>query len=345
MKLGHCSRVRGTKKLMMEMVIERFALILLCLIVKIYGINTINAACPPADSITPCVCEYRHFMQVPIYEIYCKDTKDLIPYTFSNVRKNIAIAMKGQFIRLYPLKFEYLLRLYDEIFKNLTVSGLEITDSNITEISDNVFNGNENSLNRLYIGKSNLKKIPVGALKTLTNLQVLVIKNSQISKLELDELPSTVAHFNFNGNQINSIEKDVFAKFHNLLGLDLDDNMLSSFSTTTPKSLFLLSFKKNNLKLFPTNASRTMVDEGGIYLIGNEITSLPSETSMKNILQKKISVSLQGNDINCDCNTKWVLENQIDLNKFIPIINCGQNSGKRSSKDVSQLTQEDYSDC
>ncbi|KAG1663983.1 Matrix-remodeling-associated protein 5 [Nymphon striatum] len=330
------------------MVIERCALILLCLIVKTYGVDTIDAACPPAEFITPCVCEYDFQGNYAIYEIYCKDTK--IPYKFSDVRENISIAMKGQPIVILPLKFENLNipRLYDEIFKDLKIAGLTLTDSSIEDISDNVFNGTEKYFIMLRIEKSNLKKIPVGALKNLTVFRVLIIKNSQIteiSQLEMDQLSSTITLFNFDGNQINSIGKDVFAKFLSLEMLHLDDNMLSSFLMTTPKSLYFLSLQKNYLKFFPMNSSRTMEEGSAIYLIGNEITSLPSETSMKIILQKNITVFLEGNDINCDCNTKWVLESQIELNKFIPIINCGQNSGKRSSKNVSQLTQEDYSDC
>ncbi|KAG1663977.1 Leucine-rich repeat transmembrane protein FLRT3 [Nymphon striatum] len=331
------------------MVSERCALILLCLIVKTYGLYSLDSACPPPESITPCVCKNELYTYHGFYEIDCKDKKDLITYKFSDIRENIATAMKGQNPMIFTFENLKEPKLYDNFFKDIFMLYLIITDSNIEDISDNAFNGNEESLRVLNIGKSNLKKIPVGALKNLKLLTTLIMSNSNIttiSKLEMEELPSTIEYLNFDGNQINSIGKNAFAKsFPRLRYLGLSKNILSSFLETTPKSLRKLFLDGNNLKYFPPNAWKTMSEGSQIHLVGNEITSLPSETSMKIILQKNITVFLGGNDINCDCNTKWVLGSQIDLNKFIPIINCGQNSGKRSSKNVSQLTQEDYSDC
>ncbi|KAG1673515.1 Leucine-rich repeat-containing G-protein coupled receptor 4 [Nymphon striatum] len=325
-----------------DLEIEMFLkLITLLLLGTIPGIQ--SSKCPPETSISPCVCD---------------DSSDLFSYDcyFSNgnstdffkVKGSIVKSVQDHSITSLTIGEMRISRLSKDILANITINHLTIDDTDISEIDEDAFKDSLNSLTSLTISHSNLIQIPIEAISNVTNLKTLVIRHSSISsiaKSEMDELPTSITWLELSNNKISTIDPNAFDELVNLEDLWLDLNMLTSFSNTIPPKLNYIHLLGNHIKEIENITWSTLPLNSELNLNYNYVTALPKEEILEYIINKKITVDLEGNKIICGCETKWILKLPSESFDKLFGFECAPGSGNRSSKNLEDLEIIDYSDC
>lgn len=176
--------------------------------------------CPPPELIAPCQCRSRISPLVKCANVYGLEI----------VRK----ALSHRFPRgLHTLHIteSNILVLPDHAFSNISVSRLLVDGSNIRQIDEDAFAGQED-LRFLSLKNDRLFDVPVSALSRLTQLRALALSENlliflgQDSFADLDRLMNLVLR----DNRISRIERGVFPL--NLETLSLSGNLLTTLNRT-----------------------------------------------------------------------------------------------------------------
>ncbi|CAI4224167.1 unnamed protein product [Auanema sp. JU1783] len=171
-----------------------------------------------------------------------------------------------------------------------SLSSVNLTDNDITEISSETFK-NSQAIEYLHLNKNEIKKAGKDTFRYLQRLrrldlnEALGIRSGQ-SKADLLSLmfdaSSPTSHpelteINLNNNHISMLHNDTFCRVSGLLKLDLANNNLSSFSVS-PNCL-------QSLK--------------ALDLSGNNFTTIPA--SLWESLPVLTSLDISNNPLQCDC--------------------------------------------
>ncbi|KAG1682057.1 putative uncharacterized transposon-derived protein F52C9.6 [Nymphon striatum] len=271
---------------------------------------------------------------------------DIQPIMTGNVTLDLVdrYTYLGQLISIYR---DWEPEVRRRVALGMTLNEIDILTSDVSEIEKDAFKDSLNSLTTIDIDGSKLTKIPFEALSNIKRLHELRLANSlipSIARSEIDELPSSLTKLDLTQNKISQIDSNAFDKLVNLKSLLFDDNLLSSFIIPIPPKLNSLSFYDNNIKAIEDINWLMIPDHSKLYMDNNDITALPIKDILENMINKKIIIFLQENNIICDCGTKWTLEYPVGINYYIKYALCASGSGKRTSKYLNNLGKDDYSD-
>ncbi|KAG1673514.1 Leucine-rich repeats and immunoglobulin-like domains protein 2 [Nymphon striatum] len=247
-------------------------LIILFLLGMIPGIQ--SSKCPPETSISPCVCEDSFGSAFFDCDFLTGNFTD-----YFKVRGSIAKAMKQMRIKHLHLSNIRISRLSKDILAGSPLTYFTITYTDISEIDKDAFKDSSNSLTELQISHSNLTKIPIEAisnLRKLVSLQIAYSSISSIAKSEMDELPTPIYWLDLSHNKISTIDSNAF------------DNLAKMYKHPE------IIFKGNNIKEIGNITWSTLPSNSELNLNYNSITALPKEEILESIINKKITVDLEG---------------------------------------------------
>lgn len=147
----------------------------------------------------------------------------------------------------------------DNVFANMQLSTLKLSDNNIT-ISDKAFRGLESSLKNLNLKGTNLKSIPK-AIMNLTSLAFLDLAQNKIKAIAPDLLINlhSLTAINLERNQIESLPQRVFIGINDSLSsLSLLNNLLVDFPS---EAISILTGLRVSLPTFTLTLSLHVIND------------------------------------------------------------------------------------
>uniref|UniRef100_T1J2L8 LRRCT domain-containing protein n=1 Tax=Strigamia maritima TaxID=126957 RepID=T1J2L8_STRMM len=258
--------------------------------------------CPLEKDLIPCRCQSRNKGGV---DLTCERASlDAITRALDLMRET------EQTIVYLKLRQSKIGHLPDNIFDNLDVKHIIMTNSSLTSVGKSAFAGLDNKLETMDLSQNQLRQIPREALSKLHALVTLAINHNHI-----DEIPAkafeghqSLLRLSLFGNQIKTIDAHAFDGVDKKLArLNLGSNQLSSVPTDAIKGLQKLEWlelQDNRV----THISKQYFQASQIYdirimsglselnlidLTNNLIEELPSETFGNEI--RLNSLTLEGN--------------------------------------------------
>ena len=151
---------------------------------------------------------------------------------------------------------------------------LDLSDKNIDNIEEGVFNG-LNNLKFIYLDKNNITTITPGIFNGLKKLIFLKLDNNRISTLEtgcFDELDHLQELF-LSHNAITTFEPNIFVNLHKLEALHLDFNQITE-PYIINDNLGLINLSNNQITIFRKNIFDNLPHLLDLDLAYNQITIL-----------------------------------------------------------------------
>jgi Leucine-rich repeat (LRR) protein len=156
---------------------------------------------------------------------------------------------------------------------------LDLSDNNLQEFdSKNIFSSN-NQLEELYLSYNNLKSFDFSGLK---KLQVLDLKNNNISKIGGSESFVTIVTLDLSENNLEEFNSKIIfpSKINQLRELSLSKNHLKSFDFLSLNHLEILKINSNNLNIQLESLSLLLPKTLTILNLSfNNVTMSQNETS------------------------------------------------------------------
>lgn len=304
-----------------------------------------NFQCPPAEFVTPCKC----FTWDPVagipdteIEISCRTTllnetslKDLFVRLAGHINKTGAID-RFEALRLENTGVQ---EITGDVFGDISFKSLDLFgNAELKNFDLNSFNKSTSSLGTICIQGSPLEDKEGKLFKDLSNfdnLETLILSNDQLEGLPeytfgQKELLN-LSYVDFSGNRISNIGRKAFYKLPELHRLNLDNNLIEFVSNETfsfereESKLMLLFLRFNNLTAdsFEEGIFRDMNKTVFVYFNNNKISYL-KESIFRPLFEAKsdIFLALWSNPFECDCRSKWLLDDVEYYKKRIHGIRC-----------------------
>ncbi|XP_033214501.1 protein artichoke-like [Belonocnema kinseyi] len=229
-----------------------FVLLTVCITIR----ETQGAECPPPDSLAGCPC---YNFQDGLFLECAGSTEESLRSALSGVLR----AGKPEGALIQSLSVYELDRKLQELRPAAFPTGsqirhLQISQSNIREVTEDTFKKIEFSLESLAIVSSKLPNVPQQALAPLVRLAALDLEANLIHDLTSYIFYGlSLLKLNLKGNQITKISEYAFAGLEDTLK-DLD-------------------LTENKIKIFPMTALRRLEHLASLRLAWNEISKLPED--------------------------------------------------------------------
>lgn len=346
------------------------------LLITIWLINLSSAGqfkCPSSDIVAPCKCftwdekvstSTDETTDRPLdteVEISCRTletTESTIELLFDKLN---VYAQEQGFIKSFTS-----LRLENTAIRNLTNLALF---GNITFINVDIFFNNElrdidlsilsksnATLETLLIQGSPLNSSIFGDVNQFSLLTTVILANNH-----LPDLPdrafglapqSDLSYLDLTYNNITKLTNRTFYQLSSLQRISLDHNSIGlieseafDFVNANESQLLLIFLRHNNLTSESFSPESFLSTERTIflYLNNNKITHLP-ESVFKPILSQKndLFVALWSNPFECDCRSKWLLNDVAYYKKRLHGIRCRD---KRELWDLNLTELETNGQC
>ncbi|XP_062577065.1 toll-like receptor 3 [Saccostrea cucullata] len=167
---------------------------------------------------------------------------------------------------------------------------LDISDMNLTDVTDLIPMFSRTSLSELKIARNNLREIPLSLRDYLRRLTVLDISYNQLDKLSnaVTEIGGLL-YLDASHNKIKEIDETFKQSLTNLHTLRLSQNRLgdNSVSVTNCEALKLLDLSFNEMTHY--QAPSTLRNLEDLLLSGNRISNISSMTGLHNLQRFDIS--------------------------------------------------------
>ena len=217
-----------------------------------------------------------------------------------------------------------------------TLNYIDVSYCDLRLIENNTFDSLV-ELNVLYASFNNLTddSFPPNVLMKNTNLILLSLRFNQLQHL-LRDLPTSLLHLDYVGNniktipsfafrslpnlqtielwngQVSSIEDDAFYGLPNLSILDMNTDKVSSTITNNTfnglMGLQTLYFYENQVSKIEPMAFSSFRNITSIWLSGNNMTSLVPEVLQQKFIPHLAELYIDFNPWNCDCHLRWLRE-------------------------------------
>ncbi|XP_022255496.1 leucine-rich repeat and immunoglobulin-like domain-containing nogo receptor-interacting protein 2 [Limulus polyphemus] len=284
-----------------------------CILIFTYQINVTKQfgnECPSPEDIYPCECERRHGDKT---YLVCKELF---------VSRDLEIALKAsQKVDLYGLSIQdsTIQYLPSDEFDGTLFEEFELKNTGLTAITDgeHAFKGLEDRLKYIEIRDCRfLNSWSWKAFSKINSLRLLQFIGGDLRTLSSDfsilSRNKMLATVNMNLNEIRSLDKHVFSQFPMLLDIYLQGNKIETIERSmfpNPAQLSFMNFASNKISRLPDDVFSNMPRLRIVLLYDNQLTTL-SEVTFKPIWNQLIQISLENNDIICDCRLIWIVDNQ-----------------------------------
>lgn len=178
--------------------------------------------CPPFAEIMPCFCNDEN--DFVILECQYRTASPII-------RSFKALETSGTTVNYIDLKSTGIIELTGQFFGSLTPEAIKIEASKLRTLSEDAFDGQEDSLRALVISKSDFLDFPLEAVAPLTKLNALTVSHSNMDELlSMGSLDSAalLRKLYLNNNYIQRISNETFSNLTSLQMLDLGSNRIQS---------------------------------------------------------------------------------------------------------------------
>lgn len=184
-----------------------------------------------------------------------------------------------QKLQILELDFSYnsMVEIDRELLNDLPgdLGTVNLKNNFIAQIDRHVIE-NEN-LKILILSNNLIKKIEEGAFEN-TKLSSLYLSNNLIESLDfIKTLPATLTEISLDGNQIKTIDEDVFTGLPNLLYLNLRKNEIERLNKNMfrgLRSLSVLDLSRNHIKSVEPGSFRHLYSLNVLNLYNNFISNL-----------------------------------------------------------------------
>lgn len=198
---------------------------LLCFFILFFVQSTLSEICPAREDILPCYCStYQNTINV-----HCSRLESLKQLTDS------VLNLSGRRISTFVIKNSRIEYIPYNLFENVTIKELEISQSNISRIGnlgEPQFKGLENSLEsvkflKTFDRKNPLAYISMEHLNRLTNLEIRDNYVEHICNHMFKNGPKSLKIVRFLKGDIQRMGHHAFTSLTNLKIIDLSENELS----------------------------------------------------------------------------------------------------------------------
>ncbi|KAG1689937.1 Insulin-like growth factor-binding protein complex acid labile subunit [Nymphon striatum] len=247
----------------------------------------------------------------------------------------------------YPLK-----RIPSHFLDGISVGSLMIRNTKLEEIDDEAFTSLRNSIFSLEIMNTSLKSLSASSMKNFSTLEVLIISEdgnlqNSITADDTKDLPSSIDSLDITHTSLKIIGNNAFSNMKMLRYLSLRGNKLTSLPDNAfPMKLEILDLSHNDFLTLPVKPLSSFLSGTQIYLNGNHISKFP-KGGLDVLMSKKYHLELQKNNIECECEMKWLpdfLKQNPSSAHRTKFGDCkGYNS--RLNKMIVKLVNVDFGDC
>ncbi|GIY43014.1 hypothetical protein CDAR_177851 [Caerostris darwini] len=277
--------------------------VFLCVLVAAFHttFSQSEKGCPDAEDIAPCVCFYNGltFLQ-------CQKLSD------AEVLRNVfKMSERFRYNEVY-IEGSTLQYLPHEMFEKAQVQGLNLKDTTITQLFDQVPEPVE-YLEKLYIDKTRvLRGIIWEILKPLKNLKSLTIYYNSIKTLgsEFSQYASkNLEQLYLYDTKTQSIKPGVLANFTKLDRVFIDHGKISILTRDifpTPWNGRYLFFNEHRISEIPKGLFSQMPNLQSLSLRRNRLSTFPENAFDGNFGRLKY-LMLDDNPFKCDCSMKWLM--------------------------------------
>ncbi|KAG1661067.1 Slit 3 protein [Nymphon striatum] len=233
-----------------------------------------------------------------------------------------------------------------KFFENMLVRDALLYGRRWSEISDDAFVNQENSLSKLTIEESLLRSVPLKALSILQNLEYFAMVHSEVSKIganAFDSLKSVdvLKTLNLENNYIQTIGTGAFAKLSALRTLILSGNEITTIpSSTLPPNNLIKVFDVSDNQLESVPADINTLPYGSSVNLDYNTIRIVSGISLRTMVANHLSTSMQGNGLRCTCSMR-ILTSTAERSVYGT---CAYPS-RLSGKSLKNLTAADFSSC
>lgn len=314
--------------------------------------------CPEKDAVSPCKCftwqsdENENDTEV---EIACR-TRDLDEHVLSDLFVKLnQYSDKTNYIKAYEsLRLENtgIKRVSKNIFGDVSFKQLDFFNNlDLVEFElEQAFNNSRETLHTLCIQGSDLTNSSniFSELAKFEKLETVILSNTMLLGLP-DRMfegsnMTDLTYLDLSSNNISSVGRRVFAQLPEIHRLNLDNNQLTyiyndtfDFDHEESKLLLIfLRFNQLNSSSFEPGLFQKVEKTVFLYLNHNNLTHLPEEV-FRPVLEIKgdLFIAMWNNPYECDCRSKWLLNNVEYYKKRVHGIKCGDK------RDIWEYTFEE----
>ncbi|CAM1154792.1 Uncharacterised protein g11407 [Pycnogonum litorale] len=254
-----------------------------------------SAKCPPKDTVPLRSCSCFKFTNTLIVRCENVNNTGFVKILGKHLNGNISLTLSNLKVKRIPENF----------LGDMHVVDLGIHNSMVEDIDSNAFVKQKDYLSFIRITTTSLKIVFNPAFQGLVNLQTYwftgVYQNKPstslkvISKSDTSTVPAGIQYIGINSYGIESIEADSFTRFQKLTHLYFQRNHLTSLKhNSLPDSLRFIDIRNNHFTEIPVQVLLTLKNVQSIDLMNNKISKLPEESSLKRLLQKNVTLYLDG---------------------------------------------------
>jgi hypothetical protein len=243
-------------------------------------------------------------------------------------------------------------------FVNTTLTQLHIiNNSKLTSIDPKAFIQNEN-FDHFHVLKivNNSQLTGPNLFELSNNLDTqteLVLTGNAIKEVPENALNNTnkggsLKHINLNHNHIEKIGKKAFSAMNQIAVIEISHNRINTIGDeafymmqATQSVVLDLSYNKITSESISVYSITTIYGFKPLNLSNNNITTLPKNVwgGLTNVNAINNQIILSGNDIICDCKTKWFLSTPFFASPYrVPDGTFCANTKKK----FTDMTEKDF---
>ncbi|XP_042906257.1 leucine-rich repeat-containing protein let-4 [Parasteatoda tepidariorum] len=291
--------------------------------------------CPPSDKLYPCSCEEDEGHTI----VQCEGSSlsELEPAVKNTVGHNVSFYFTRCNLGDIPSDF----------FKGHISARIQFQQCVVTSFGETPFSGLENSLEALYIYSTidrSVTKMDNFNLKHLQKLRYFSAAYNDIGDLGdhwFEGGPASLTQVDLDGNKIESVGATALVSLVNLQQLYVGENQIKYVSRSVlpnpTRDLWLIEAKSNLIEDLPENTFDGYPILKIVNLAQNKLKSIPENVWGK-VWSQLESVYLEGNDIVCDANIKWIYSQKLP-NTFDG--KCGPGNDLEG-RELKSLKLEDF---
>ncbi|XP_071033316.1 leucine-rich repeat transmembrane neuronal protein 3-like isoform X1 [Parasteatoda tepidariorum] len=307
----------------------------------LFQILTITVAafaidCPSRELVYPCSCAVEQGQAVISCEGF-NSIHEIEPAVKHTIGYDVNFSILRSHLGDIPSDF----------FKGHKSTKLNFENCVVKSFGDTPFSGLEDSLEILYLytildySHTNMDKFRLNHLK---KLKYAAIGNNDLDVLGnnwLSDGPVSLDQISLVGNKFKGIGDKAFASLSNIQQLYVDSNNIKTLARSmfpNPAKMFwILGASSNEIEELPADIFEGFPKLARVNLSHNKLKSIPENVWGK-IWSHLQSVFLDGNDIVCDENLKWIYKQQLPR-EFTGKCGPGNNLQNR---DLNSLKLEDF---
>lgn len=215
-------------------------------------------------------------------------------YCFASPFSQLPQLAPGRYYRISIIASNDIHDLNFSLLGQVTAFSFTLTGTKVSQVSENAFQGTEETLTTVDLSENQIRQFPSGALSKLKNLQWLSLKGNVMDEIKSRDVSESnggshgekgggVKNLILSDNRLTLIQDGVFVSLNILETLDLAGNMISRIEGRPfPSSLTSLSLSQNLLETVPIQSLSNLSNLKWLQLRGNIIKTLPSKWFLPN---------------------------------------------------------------